>query len=222
VVVGDPALVARLRPLLPHARLEEATLADLDAVVARLGARALLCAQADPKAGLAALQRLRAVGDGAKTLLLTPPDAVETRLAALESGIDEALATPIDDAELAGRLSLLLRRAGRSRPTRLVIADGLELDLGRRELWRDGRWVHLRPKEAGLLELLARSPGRTLTREHILRRVWGPDHGGDPRTVDVHVRWLRSKIEADPHHPVRLCTVRGVGYRLDTAPLTER
>ena len=94
----------------------------------------------------------------------------------------------------------------------------LELDLERRELLRDGAWVHLRPKEARLLELFARMPGRVLTRHHILERVWGPDHDGDPRTVDVHVRWLRSKIEPDPHAPVWLVTIRGVGYRLEQGP----
>ena len=72
------------------------------------------------------------------------------------------------------------------------------------------------------MELFARAPGRVLTRGHILERVWGPEHRGDPRTVDVHVRWLRSKIEPDPHDPVWLLTVRGVGYRLEPGPLTER
>jgi DNA-binding response OmpR family regulator len=98
----------------------------------------------------------------------------------------------------------------------------MELDLGRQALWRDGTWVHLRPKEARLLELFARSPGRVHSRAQILERVWGPAHAGDPRTVDVHVRWLRAKIERDPHAPTRLLTVRGVGYRLEPPPLTER
>jgi two-component system response regulator RegX3 len=64
--------------------------------------------------------------------------------------------------------------------------------------------------------VLIRASGRTLTRTHILARVWGADHRGDPRTVDVHVRWLRAKIEPEPRRPVRLLTVRGVGYRLET------
>ena len=102
------------------------------------------------------------------------------------------------------------------------MGDGVELDLDRRELLRDDRWIHLRPKEAQLLELFARNPGRTLAREHILERVWGAGHDGDPRTVDVHVRWLRDKIEPDPHVPTRLLTVRGRGYRLEPGPLTER
>jgi DNA-binding response OmpR family regulator len=140
-------------------------------------------------------------------------------LTALEAGVDEVLSEPMSRSELAARLRILLRRSRQARRTRLRIGERLELDLERRELLRDGTWVHLRPKEARLLELFARSPGRVLTRSHILERVWGPDHEGDPRTVDVHVRWLRSKIEPDPHHPVWLVTVRDVGYRLEPGPL---
>ncbi|MBA3851001.1 MAG: winged helix-turn-helix transcriptional regulator [Chloroflexi bacterium] len=98
---------------------------------------------------------------------------------------------------------------------RLRVSDGIDLDLDSRELRRDGRAVHLRPKEFGLLDLLARHPGRTFTRRQLLDRVWGSDRDGDPRTVDVHVRWLREKLEEDPEHPRLLMTVRGVGYRLD-------
>jgi DNA-binding response OmpR family regulator len=83
------------------------------------------------------------------------------------------------------------------------------------ELRRGGAIVHLRPKEFGLLATLAAHPGRAYTRRELLDRVWGSGHGSGPRTVDVHVRWLRSKIEPDPEHPLHLVTVRGVGYRLD-------
>jgi DNA-binding response OmpR family regulator len=109
----------------------------------------------------------------------------------------------------------------RARPaTSLPIADGFELDLVAHELRLDGRSVHLRPKEFQLLALLAAHPGRAYSRRQLLDRVWGADHGGDPRTVDVHIRWLRSKVEPRPDQPVHLVTVRGVGYRLDP-PLTE-
>jgi DNA-binding response OmpR family regulator len=77
--------------------------------------------------------------------------------------------------------------------------------------------VHLRPKEYGLLALLAAHPGRAYSRRDLLDRVWGPHHRGGMRTVDVHVRWLRSKIEPVPDQPVLLVTVRGIGYRLDPA-----
>jgi DNA-binding response OmpR family regulator len=95
------------------------------------------------------------------------------------------------------------------------VADGLELDLVGHELRRGSEVVHLRPKEYGLLALLAAHPGRAYSRRELLDRVWGPDHTGGMRTVDVHVRWLRSKIEPVSDRPVHLVTVRGIGYRLD-------
>jgi len=160
VVVADPAMVARLRPLVPGVRLEETTLEELEAEAARLRPRVVFCAARDAAAGLIVLKRLRSGGASPRILFLTPADAVEERLAALDTGFDDVLSAPVGDAELAGRLALLLRRLPATRVTRLPVGDGLELDIDRRELLRDGEWVHLRPKEAGLLELLARTPGR--------------------------------------------------------------
>jgi DNA-binding response OmpR family regulator len=155
-----------------------------------------------------------------RTIHLSPSDDVPARITALREGFDEALPSTIDPAELAARASLLEERA-RARTARFVqIADEYELDLVAHELRRDGIAVHLRPKEFQLLAMLAAHPGRAYTRRQLLDRVWGPDQVGDPRTVDVHVRWLRAKIEAKPERPVHLVTVRGVGYRLDL-PLTE-
>ena len=148
---------------------------------------------------------------------LAPPEAAADRIAALSLGFDDALATTTDATELAARLDLLGSRA-RARPLRgsvVAIAADLELDLVGHVLRRAGREVHLRPKEFGLLAALASHPGRAYTRRQLLDLVWGPDHPGGSRTVDVHVRWLRAKIEPDPEHPLRLVTVRGVGYRLD-------
>ena len=120
-------------------------------------------------------------------------------------------------SELVGRLAWLDARA---RPRdgsghALPVADDLELDLVAHELRRGDELVHLRPKEFGLLALLAAHPGRAYSRRELLDRVWGPDHDGGMRTVDVHVRWLRSKIEPVPERPIHLVTVRGLGYRLD-------
>jgi DNA-binding response OmpR family regulator len=176
----------------------------------------------DAAQGLATLHRLLDARSASRMLYLTPRANEAERLAALEAGVDEVLAEPVTPSELAGRLRLLLRRARRRDRSRLSLGGDLELDLNRQALWRDGAWVHLRPKEVQLLELFARSPGRVHSRAQILERVWGPDHVGDPRTVDVHVRWLRTKIEPDPHVPTRLLTVRGVGYRLEPGPLTKR
>jgi DNA-binding response OmpR family regulator len=97
---------------------------------------------------------------------------------------------------------------------RLTFGD-LTIDLGRGEVLRQGRPLHLKPKEYDLLVFFARNRGMVLSRDLILERVWGWDYAGGTRTVDVHVRWLRSKIEDDPAHPTRLVTVRGIGYRFE-------
>jgi len=142
-------------------------------------------------------------------------DDVEARLRALRLGFDEALSSAVCPEELLGRLRLLDERARPRSSTTIEVGDGVELDLFAHELRRDGRPVHLRPKEFNLLAMLAAHPGRAYTRRQLLDRVWGLDHRGDPRTVDVHIRWLRAKVEADPAHPQHLVTLRGVGYRLD-------
>ncbi len=151
-----------------------------------------------------------------RVALLNGRDRVDERLDALRLGFDAALPLDLDPDELRGRLALLAEQSREPRNGhRLHIADGIELDLESRELRRDGRQSHLRPKEFGLLDFLARHPGRTFTRRQLLDRVWHQDRDGDQRTVDVHVRWLREKLEVDPEHPRLLLTVRGVGYRLD-------
>lgn len=151
-----------------------------------------------------------------RVALLNESDRVAERLDALRLGFDAALPLDLDPHELRGRLTIMADQARAPRDAhRLRVADGIDLDLDSRELRRDGSPVHLRPKEFGLMDLLARHPGRTFTRRQLLDRVWGSDRDSDPRTVDVHVRWLREKLEADPERPRLLMTVRGVGYRLD-------
>jgi DNA-binding response OmpR family regulator len=174
----------------------------------------------EPPAGdgeleLVALERRRRAR--LRAVHLAPPDAAASRIAALARGFDDALTTAVGVAELAARLAWLEARA-RERPTAgssLPVGTDLELDLLAHELRRDGVAVHLRPKEFGLLALLASHPGRAFTRRELLERVWGHGHPSGLRTVDVHVRWVRSKIEPDPERPIHLVTVRGVGYRLD-------
>ena len=214
VVVAPHPMVGALRERAPGIEIDGVALPDLVDHVTRQRPEVVVVA-GRPVDGV--IETLRAVRGGRRDIrliLLTSEDDSAVRLRALEVGVDDAL-PPIPVEELAGRLALVARRRVSRRASRLAIGIGIELDLQRRELFRDGRRVHLRPKEAGLLELFARTPGRALTRDVILGRVWGPNHRGDPRTVDVHVRWLRDKIEPDPRHPERLVTVRGVGYRLD-------
>jgi DNA-binding response OmpR family regulator len=136
---------------------------------------------------------------------------------ALRRGFDAVLVADVAPQELLIRLELLDEAARARQRTPLPVGDGVVLDPIAHEVRRDGSLVHLRPKEYQLLAMLAAHPGRAYSRRQLLERVWGPDHDGDPRTVDVHVRWLRSKIERVPEVPVHLVTVRGVGYRLDPA-----
>ncbi len=182
--------------------------------------RPRLAIVAEPPATVALVERVAAERHrrpSMRIVYLAPDDAVEERLRALRLGFDDAFGLGMAPDELLGRLRLLdeqARAVGRT-PTTIPLGEDLELDMTARELRRDGQPVHLRPKEYGLLAMLACHPGRAYTRRQLLDRVWGPDHDGDPRTVDVHIRWLRSKVEAEPARPIHLVTVRGIGYRLD-------
>ena len=224
LVLATDGPATQLGPLAPdraHVRIVD----DPDAFAQLLTAdHPRIAIMAEPPASAVELELIRRERhrrrQGFRTIHLSPVPAVAQRIAALRVGFDEALAQSIDAAELAERAALLDEQA-RSRPAAyLPVSAGFELDLVAHELRFDGDSVHLRPKEFQLLATLAANPGRAYTRRQLIDRVWGPDQVGDPRTVDVHVRWIRSKIEPQPDHPVHLVTVRGVGYRLDP-PLTE-
>lgn len=185
-----------------------------------LAERPLLVVVAQPPAGsedLALVAEERRRRPGLRAVHLAPPAASEMRLAALALGFDDALTTDTSVSEVAGRIALIEERARVRVGTRVLlpIGDDMALDLAARELRCTDSLIHLRPKEFGLLALLASHPGRVFTRRELLDRVWGPEHPTGSRTVDVHIRWLRSKIEPDPNLPVRLVTARGAGYRFD-------
>lgn len=162
-----------------------------------------------------AVLQVRRRRTGLRIVHLTPPQDVSRRLDALRRGFDDALSTEIEPAELALRLEILDERARARSTTDVPVALNVVLDPIAHEVRRDGELIHLRPKEFQLLAMLAAHPGRAYSRRQLLDRVWGRAHGGDPRTIDVHVRWLRAKIEPAPATPVHIVTVRGVGYRLD-------
>jgi len=181
----------------------------------------VVCAPPAAPTDLALAIAERAGRPDLRAVLVDAPSEVTERLDALAGGWDEALPATMPDVELAGRLTLLAHRAAREnpRPVRLAVAPGYELDLLARELLRNGQRIALRPKEFALLTELARAPGVVRDRRELLDRVWGARSAVDPRTLDVHVRRLRMKIESTPDRPAHLITVRGVGYRLDTLPL---
>ena len=218
LVLADPRTFGRLAFHMPGLSVRvversESFLAELSDSRPRVALVYLPPATPGVIASVAALRRRRTA---LRSILVNDLDGVEARLNALNAGFDEALTSLVTTEELVGRLTILAR-AQRNGRDRLAVGEGSELDLATRQLVRDGRAVHLRPKEFRLLEALARHPGRAHTRSQLLDRVWGPDHAGDPRTVDVHIRWLRAKVEPNPDKPVHLVTVRGMGYRLDPA-----
>jgi DNA-binding response OmpR family regulator len=150
-------------------------------------------------------------------IMLTARQDEYDRIAGLEMGADDYLPKPFSMGELHARIRAILRRTDRSQGgDRDVMQLGqIKLDAGSRRIWRDNHEVQLSQKEFDLLACLMRNRGLALSRDVLLERVWGMDYVGDGRTVDVHVRWLREKIEADPSAPEYLQTVRGIGYRFD-------
>jgi DNA-binding response OmpR family regulator len=158
-------------------------------------------------------------------LMLTARDEEIDKVVGLEVGADDYMTKPFSMRELLARVKALLRRErlireelsaeGETPAGRLLVFGDLTIDMSRREVKRDGESLHLKPREYELLVFLARHRGMVLSRDLILERVWGWDYDGGSRTVDVHVHWLREKIEPHPKHPTRIVTVRGVGYRFE-------
>lgn len=157
-------------------------------------------------------------------LMLTARDDEIDRVIGLEMGADDYMTKPFSMREFLARVKAHLRRVRLIReemevdvtPERETLRfSNLTLDLTRREVLLDDQPLALKPKEFELLLFLARHRGQVLSRELILERVWGWEFSGGSRTVDVHVRWLREKIELDPAEPARIVTVRGAGYRFE-------
>ena len=135
------------------------------------------------------------------------------RVRGLELGADDYMVKPFNLSELAARVKAILRRST-GEPVKEIIERGnLKIDPRSHEAWIEGQPRALSPKEFALLYFFARNIGQVFSRETLLDRVWGRDAFVSARTVDVHVRWLRTNIEADPNKPTRLLTVRGVGYK---------
>jgi DNA-binding response OmpR family regulator len=157
-------------------------------------------------------------------LIVTARTDEEDRVAGLEAGADDYLTKPFGMRELLARVKALLRRMdlncaeqppprpGLAKP---LVRGDLAIDMARREVRRNGEVLRLKPKEYELLAYLSRNPGVVLSREALLKSVWGWDGDGSTRTVDVHICWLRDKIEANPNNPQRIVTVRGFGYRFE-------
>jgi two-component system alkaline phosphatase synthesis response regulator PhoP len=184
--------------------------------------------------GLEVCRQLRRESNTATTpiMMLTAKGDEIDKVVGLEVGADDYVTKPFGRRELLARVRALLRRAEYTpststderpdqensasnevpRPHRELVAGPIRIDLAGRRVFCRGQELELQPKQFDLLTFLVRNRGTVLTRDQLLHNVWGYDYAGDTRTVDVHIRWLREKIEEDPANPRLIQTVRGVGY----------
>lgn len=216
VIEDDPAIRDLLRRGLAYDNYKVATASD--------GTSGLSMARDNPPDlvildwmmpgldGLEVCKRLRSASN-VPILMLTAKDAVGDRVLGLESGADDYLVKPFAFPELLARVHALLRRAAPSSKPEVLRYSDLSLDTGTRQAKRANRVFELTAKEYDLLEYLMRNPRQVLTREQILDRVWGYDFGGESNVLEVYVRYLRQKTEAEGE-PRLIHTIRGVGYVL--------
>ena len=170
-----------------------------------------------PPDGLAVCNKLRS--DEATRpipiLMLTARSEEVDRVLGLEIGADDYITKPFSVKELCARVRAVIRRGEYLSPQNDIVltCKGLVVDVSRRRVSKNGNPIELTMKEFDLLAILMKNSGRVLTRDALLDKVWGVEYYGDARTVDVHIRYLRQKIEDEPEHPKYIVTLRGVGYR---------
>ena len=170
-----------------------------------------------PDDGLGLLEWVRDLVD-IPIIMLSATQAEIVKIMALNMGADDYVTKPFSTHELAARLKAVLRRGASAQAEQGPLQLGpLRIDTNRPEVYRDGELVDLTLREFRVLETLAQASGRVLSRTQIMDSAWGPGHYSVERTIDVHVRHLREKLEADPSRPEIILTVRGVGYRFGLA-----
>ncbi len=220
VVDDEPTLVATLKYNLERESFRVLEAADGEAALeaARTGRPDLIVLDL-MLPGLSGLEVCRILRKETRVpiIMLTAKGAEVDKIVGLETGADDYVTKPFGMPELMARVRALLRRAepGEDDAPDVMESGDLRVDLARREVRRGGSPLRLKPKELDLLGFFMRRRGRAFSREELLNQVWGYEFADDTRTVDVHVRWLRQKIEPDPAQPSRLITVRGVGYRFE-------
>ncbi|MDX6284563.1 MAG: two-component system, OmpR family, response regulator RegX3 [Frankiales bacterium] len=167
--------------------------------------------------GIEVCQKLRQTS-AVPVIMLTAKDSEIDKVVGLEIGADDYMTKPFSTRELVARIRAVLRRQGDSTDTlatMILEAGPVRMDIERHVVAVGGEQISLPLKEFELLELLLRNAGRVLTRGQLIDRVWGADYVGDTKTLDVHVKRLRAKIEPEPSTPRHLVTVRGVGYKFE-------
>ena len=167
--------------------------------------------------GLDLCRELRRVSNNTPILVISARDGETDRVLGLEVGADDYLVKPFGLRELVARCRALLRRARQlpNTPAEIQQHRNLCLYMSECRVTRDGEDLNLSPKEYKILELFIQHPKRVWSRDQLLEKIWGLDFVGDTKTVDVHIRWLREKIEKNPSAPELIRTVRGFGYRFD-------
>jgi two-component system response regulator RegX3 len=150
-------------------------------------------------------------------IMLTAKDTEVDKVVGLELGADDYVTKPYSKAELVARIRAVLRRQGDNTESdqSVITAGPVRIDIERHQVNINDDLISLPLKEFELLEFLVRNSGRVLTRAQLIDRVWGPDYFGDTKTLDVHVKRLRAKIETDPANPVYIQTIRGLGYKFE-------
>ncbi|HMS36167.1 MAG TPA: response regulator transcription factor [Arachnia sp.] len=165
--------------------------------------------------GTEVCRQLRARGN-VGIVMVTARDSEIDKVVGLELGADDYVTKPFSHRELVARIRAVLRRGqDQALLPEVVEVSGVRLDVERHQVQVDGREVRLALREFELLELLLRNAGRVMTRGQLIDRIWGANYVGDTKTLDVHVKRLRAKIEEDPAQPRRLITVRGLGYKFE-------
>ncbi len=217
LVVDDELQILRaLKVILRDAGYEPVAVATaeeaLDAAATRPPDAAIVDLVLPDGDGIEVCRQLRSWSE-MPIIVLSAIGEEEQKVRALEAGADDYVTKLFGARELVARLAAALRRAGRAADEPVIAVDGLELDLARRVVRRDGEEVHLTPIEYDLLRVLARNRGRLLTHRALLTEVWGPAYGEDIRTLRTHIANLRHKIEPPGDSPRYIRTDPGVGYR---------
>jgi two-component system, OmpR family, response regulator RegX3 len=189
--------------------------AALEAFRSQRSALVILDLMLPEVSGLDVCRAIRAESD-VPIIMVTAKDSEADKVTGLELGADDYVTKPFSVRELVSRVRANLRRTAMRAVATLddtVNGGTVEMDVARHEVRVQGEVVAFPPKEFELLETFLRRKGRLLTRDFLIEEVWGPDYFGDTKTLDVHVKRLRRKIEHDPHRPAHLVTVRGLGYK---------
>jgi two-component system, OmpR family, response regulator RegX3 len=219
VVEDEPALVESIRYALEREGFAVAVAGDGNRAIERFRAErpslVVLDLMLPQLSGLDVTRLIRAEST-VPIIMLTAKDSEADKVSGLEIGADDYVTKPFSMRELLSRVRALLRRAGMGaepQPVEVLRGGPVELDVGRHEVRVRGDLVPFPPKEFELLETLLARKGRLLTRDFLISEVWGPDYFGDTKTLDVHMKRIRRKVEDEPHNPVHVVTVRGLGYK---------